>query len=118
MAKITSGTLFFSPQEITAWETEQQSRNVVHTIIGRTDPDVTIKPASSRSGTLELLFLTAADANTARGILTNGASFTISESTAWLNGLTFVMSGSITAVLEDTTRNLWTISADFTEIIP
>ena len=118
MTTITSGTLSFSPELITAWATSQDSRNVIHTIIGRTDPDVTIKPAASRSGTLELLFLSASSAETARGILANGAIFTISDDETWINGLKFVMSGTIGAVLEDSTRNLWTLSADFTEVIP
>lgn len=117
MTTITSGTLTFTPELVTAWETAQASRNVLHTIIGKSDPDVTLKPSSTRSGTLEMLFLSASAANTARGILANGTIFTISDSETWLNGFDFVMSGTISTVLEDTTRNLWTISADFTEVI-
>ena len=96
MTTISSGTLTFTPELVTAWETSQTSRNVLHTIIGKADPDVTLKPSSTRSGTLEMLFLSASSANTARGILANG---------------------TISTVLEDTTRNLWTISADYTEVI-
>ena len=118
MATISAGTLTFSPELVTAWETSQESRNVIHVIIGRADPDVTLKPASSRTGTLEMLFLTASAANTARGILGAGAVFTISDSETWLDGFNFVMSGTISAALEDTTRNLWTVNADFTEVIP
>lgn len=118
MATITSGTNSFNPVLITAWETTQESRNVIHDIIGRTDPDVTLKPAASRSGTLEMLFTSASSAETARGILANGTTFTISDSETWLNGFDFVISGSITNALEDTTRHLWTIRADFREIIP
>lgn len=118
MATITSGSLSFSPVLITAWEVSQTSRNVIHTIIGRNDPDVTLKPATTRSGTLQLLFSTATAANTARSILANGTVFTISDSETWLNGLDFVMSGTISTALEDSTRNMWTIQADFTEVIP
>ena len=117
MTTISSGTLTFTPELVTSWETTQESRNVLHTIIGKADPDVTLKPASTRSGTLEMLFTSATAANTARGILANGTIFTISGSETWLNGLDFVMSGSISTALEDETRNLWTISADFTEVI-
>lgn len=118
MATITAGTLTFSPQLITAWETSQDSRNVVHAIIGRADPDVTLKPASTRTGTLEMLFLSASAANTARGILGAGAIFTISDSETWLDGFNFVMSGTISAALEDETRQLWSVTADYTEVIP
>lgn len=115
---VTSGTLSFSPELITAWGTTQTSRNVIHTIIGRTDPDVTLLKSSTRTGTLEMLFLSASAADIARGILANGAVFTISGSETWLNGFDFVLAGNLTAVLEDTTRNLWTLSADFVEVIP
>jgi hypothetical protein len=118
MATITSGTNNFSPKLIIAWGTSQESRNVIHDIIGRTDPDVTLKAASSRSGTLEMLFETASAAETARGILANGTTFTISDSETWLDGFNFVMSGNIANVLEDTTRKVWVLEADFKEIIP
>ena len=114
---ISSGTLTFSPELITAWETSQESRNVIHAIIGKSDPDVTLKPSSTRTGTLELLFLSASAANTARGVLAAGTVFTISGSESWLNGIDFVMSGSISTALVDDTRKEWTISADFTEVI-
>jgi len=117
MTTISSGTLTFTPELVTSWGTSQQSRNVLHEIIGKTDPDVTLKPSSTRSGTLEMLFTSATLANTARGILANGTIFTISDSETWLNGLDFVMSGTISSALEDETRHLWTITADFTEVI-
>lgn len=118
MATISSGILSFNPVLITAWQVNQDSRNVIHTIIGRNDPDVTLKPATTRSGTLQLLFSSATGANTARGILANGTVFTISDSETWLDGLDFVMSGTISTALEDETRKMWTIQADFTEVIP
>lgn len=118
MTTISSGTLTFTPELVTAWEVSQESRNVIHPIIGRTDPDVTLKPASSRTGTLEMLFTTASAAESARGILANSAVFTVSDSETWLNGFDFVMSGNISTALEDETRNLWIITAEFTEVLP
>lgn len=118
MATITSGVLSFNPTLITAWETTQESRNVVHNIIGRTDPDVTLLKAATRTGTLEMLFTSATGAETARGILANGAVFTITDSEFWLDGFDFVITGNLSAALEDTTRDLWTIRADFVEVIP
>lgn len=117
MATIASGTLTFSPELITGWTAGQESRNVIHNIIGRPDPDVTLKPAGTRTGTLEMLFLTATAATTARDVLANGTIFTITDSESWLNGLKFVMSGNISSALEDETRNMWTITADFTEVL-
>jgi hypothetical protein len=65
-----------------------------------------------------MVFTSASEAETARGILANGATFTISDTETWLDGFNFVMAGDISVNLEDVTRDLWLISADFVEVIP
>jgi hypothetical protein len=115
---ITTGSTVITPEIITAWNTAQETRNVIHDIIGRQDPDVTLQPASTRNGTLEMVFTNSSDAETARNAFVNGTTFLIESDLTWLDGLTVVMNGSISAALEDTTRNLWTISADFVEVTP
>lgn len=116
MATITSGILTFTPSLITAWAVSQTSRNVVHEIMMRATPDVTLKPASSRSGTLDMLFSSSTEAEAARVALAAGTVFTISGAETWLEGFTFVASGTISATLDDSTRVLWTVSADFREV--
>lgn len=113
---ITDGTTVVTPQLILGWEAAQETRNVIHSVIGKAAPDVTLKPAGLRTGTLELLFLTAADALTARTMLTQALPFLIESDEAFLDNFRFVVSGSISSVLEDTTRSLWTISVDFQEV--
>lgn len=115
---ISSGASSFTPELVLGWNANQTSGNILHTIIGRTDPDVTLKAATLRSGTLEFLFLTSTAATAARAILEAGAAFSITADETWLTGFDFVLSGNLSSVLEDVTRNLWTISADFQEIIP
>lgn len=115
---ITAGSLSFSPTLITGWSTAKESRNVIHAIIGRTHPDVTLKPAQARTGTLEMFFIVGTDAFLADSILASGAVFTISsDETPWVDGLSFVLSGSITATLTPDTRSSWMLSADFQEVI-
>lgn len=115
---ITTGTTVITPEIITGWDTSQTSRNVIHEIIGRQDPDVTLQPAATRTGTLEMVFTSASAAETARNAFVNGTTFLIESDLTWLDGLTVVMNGTITATLEDVTRQLWTISADFQEVTP
>ena len=115
---ITDGTTVVTPQLITGWEAGQESRNVIHTVIGKAAPDVTLKAAGLRNGTLELLFLTASEATTARTMLTQALPFVIESDEAFLDNFRFVASGSISSVLEDTTRSMWTISVDFQEVMP
>lgn len=112
----TAKTSAFTPQIITGWTTYQNSRNVVHEIIGKASPDVTILPGSTRSGSVETVFTTQADAENARLVLSNGTTFTIKDSETWNNGYTFVTNGTIKQELEEVTRDLWTVTFDYTEI--
>lgn len=115
---ITTGATVITPEIITGWNTSQDSRNVIHEIIGRQDPDVTLQAAATRTGTLEMVFTSASAAETARQAFVNGTTFLIESDLTWLDGLTVVMNGSISTALEDVTRELWTISADFQEVTP
>ena len=72
---ISDGSTVITPQLILGWEAAQDSRNVIHSIIGKAEPDVTLKPATLRTGTLQLLFLTAAEASTARVMLIQALPF-------------------------------------------
>lgn len=51
-----------SPLLVTGYSARRPSRNVVHTVLGRPDPDVTLRAAGLRTGTLELLCANVADA--------------------------------------------------------
>lgn len=113
---ITDGTTVITPELILGWQASQPSRNVVHEIVGKSSPDVTLKPAGLRTGTLELLFLTSAEAETARTMFQSAQSFLIESDETWLDLFRFVVSGSISSALEDTTRNMWTITVDFQEV--
>lgn len=115
---ITDGTTVITPELILGWDASQSSRNIVHEIIGKASPDVTLKAAGLRTGTLELLFISAADALTARTMLAQALPFLIESDEAFLDNFRFVVAGTISSALEDTTRNLWTISVDFQEVTP
>lgn len=113
---ITTGSSTITPTLVTGWEATQESRNIIHDIIGRSTPDVTLKPSALRSGNLELLFDTATAANTARLLHMENAVFTITSTELPQINMTYVVGGSISSALEDVTRNMWIISVDFQEI--
>lgn len=113
---ITSGTTTITPTLVLGWEANQDSRNIIHTIIGRSSPDVTLKPAALRSGTLEMLFETATAANNARLLHADAAVFTLTSSEQPLANMTYVVGNDISSVLEDTTRSLWQLNVSFQEI--
>lgn len=115
---VSAGSLSFSPDLITGWSSEQESRNIIHAIIGRPTPDVTLKPAPARTGMIEMFFAVGAESFLARSILATGAVFTIiSDETPWLDGLTFVLIGTLSATLNPESRTSWMLSTGFQEVI-
>lgn len=115
---ITDGTTVITPELILGWNASQATRNIIHPIIGKASPDVTLKAAGLRTGNLELLFMNATEAETARTMLSQALPFLIESDEAFLDNFRFVVASSISSALEDTTRNMWTISVDFQEVTP
>ncbi len=113
---ITTGANIISPDLILSWSSEQESRNIVHTIIGRSNPDVTLKPANLRTGTLELFFTTPEDAFECAALHAESATFLITSDETWIDGMLYVVDGSIGQVLEDTTRRYWQVNISFQEL--
>ena len=114
---IATGIHTTTPNLVKTWSSAQESRNVIHHIIGRSDPDITLKPAGLRTGTLELFYLTKTAAETARDVFAREGVFVIdSDDETWLDGFRFVVSGSITAALESADLTSWHISVDFQEV--
>lgn len=79
-ATFTDGTTTVSPIQVNGYETARASRNIVHVIIGRADPDVSIQPAGLRRGTLELLFGNPVDAEACSDLHAESAVFTYTDS--------------------------------------
>lgn len=113
---ITSGATVITPTLVTGYETSQETRNIIHSIIGKSSPEVTLRVAMPRSGTLELLFETAAAANTARTTHATGGTFTLASTEIPQANMTYVVSGAIGIALEDETRRLWLVTVDYQEI--
>jgi hypothetical protein len=113
---ITTGVNIISPDLILSWESSQESRNIVHTIIGRSNPDVTLKPANLRTGTLELFFTTPEDAFECAALHADAATFLITSDQSWIDGMIYVVTDSIGQILEDTTREYWQVNVPYQEI--
>jgi hypothetical protein len=113
---ITTGSTTITPVLVLGWETSQESRNIIHSIIGRSDPDVTLQPANLRTATLQLFFTTEAEAEEARTLHSAAAVFYLDSDEIAAANLYYVVSGSISAALEDETRKYWIVSVDYQEI--
>jgi hypothetical protein len=113
---ISDGTTTITPKLVLGYEVSQESRNVVHTILGRAAPDITLHFTNLRTGTLEMLFENAIEAEEARQLHINPIVFSLASSEIPEANMDYVVSGSVSTVLEDETRKLWTVSVDFQEV--
>lgn len=110
----SSGTI--TPDLITGYDITRASRNVLHNIVNRADPDVTLNAAGLRSGTLSLIFgskAAAFECSNAHGLAT---TFTITDDDVPEMNMKYVVSGNISLHLDDS-RAAWTVTLDVVEVL-
>lgn len=117
---ITSGLFLITPTVVLGYGSAREAGTIVHPIINRAAPDVTLRPARLRSGdALELGFSSAtseADSKTAEEILSMPAVFTLSSADRTTVVMSFVVRGTVKRTLEDVTRNAWVVSFGWQEV--
>lgn len=120
-ALITGGATSITPDVVLGYESAREAGSIAHPILGSSSPDVTLRPAQMRSGSLTLGFLQATaevDSSAAESNLAAAVAFTLTESTRPTAGMRFVVTGPIRRTLSTETRATWTVSFDYTEIAP
>ena len=121
-AQITGGATLIAPTTILGYSSVREAGTLVHPILGGGSPDVTLRPAQLRSGTLSLAFLdpatSEADSREAESVLSGPVTFTLVESDRATLGMAFVVSGQIRRELDPETRADWTVEFDYTEVAP
>lgn len=113
---ITSGATTITPELITGWESKNDTFNIVHDILSKSTPDITLRGSTTRSGTLTMLFLTEAACETARALHVGANVLTLASTAIAAANFDYIVSGSVSATLEDNTRRYWTLSVDYKEI--
>lgn len=118
---ITGGTTPVTPTLIIGLEEDAPGGAIVHKILGRADPDVTLRPAGTRAGRLELAFAgTNADAasDAAVASLRSAAVFRLTADRSTMN-MTFVVpdTGRVSRRIEEATRNAFTVLVDYQEVL-
>lgn len=116
----------FQPRTITQYKTRRSSGNIVHPILGRKFPDVTLRPGGARTGTIEMRLPIDATGwgrlgSWAEDLLTRGEVCSVLNTLDSTHGLKtelwmfFVVVGDIGKEL-DSTRTEWVMTFDFQEI--
>lgn len=104
-----------SPLLVLGYETDRESQNIIHDIIGGGIGVTLIRPRP-RSGTLELLFNAEGPSKNAMDLLSRETTFTLSDTDLDSVAMAFVPSGSIGLALDSATRKEWTVSVDYQEV--
>lgn len=113
---ITDGHTTVTPTLVMGWESSQDTRNIVHPIIGRSNPDFTIKPSNLRTGTLNLFFEDYAEADLCRSIHANAAVFTLYTDDFAAANMNYVVYQDVTIALDQETLKHWTVTIQFQEV--
>ena len=116
-AAISNGALSASPKDITGYASTREARNIAHVIIGQSEPAVTFKPAGLRTGTLQLLVDTLADALAVEAVYTATGIVTLTDTDLPLLNMQHVATGNLTVALDDATHAFWTVAVDYTEVV-
>lgn len=117
---ITAGATTIAPIQVEGYSAARTGGTLVHQILARQDPDVSLRPAGMRAGTLTLLFATEATAAAAVTALSAAGAFTLASTDRTSIAMRFVVpSGQqLTIALDDVTRNHWHVSVPFQEVAP
>lgn len=117
MSTITTDSLTITPTLVSDYDSSREGRNVIHQIIGRADPDVTLRPASLRTGRLEAIFADEAASLAAAAALATTETATLSDPATSVN-MTFVLGPSGVQRMPDPSRTVWVLTIDYVEVAP
>lgn len=113
---ISDGDTTLHPTVVDGWEASREGQNIVHPILGRANPDVTIRPAMLRNGTLRLVFPLEADAAEAVDLHGDASTLTLASTDRDYLDMTYVVAGRVRLILDDTTRDVWVVEVDYQEV--
>lgn len=114
---ITRGESSVAPYMVLGYKSSRAAGNLIHTIIGRADPDVTIKPAGLRTGTLQLFCLDLATALEVEAIHAGEGSLDLVDTDLPTLAMTYVVDGDIELELDPDTRRRWVVTVGFQEVV-
>lgn len=107
------------PELIDGYTASREARTIVHDIINRSNPDVTLRAPGLRRGSFRCLFPVQGDAIAAYGTLGTPQVFTITDPEVPAVGMSFVVAeGDLDIELDDETRAAWWVIVPFVEVNP
>lgn len=115
MPTIGNGTTTETPLLVKPYESSRESRNITHSILSTNVKAVSLRPAGLRTGRLEALTASRADAAALEAVLAGATLLTYTDSDTSLS-MTFILDG-VADVKQDTeVLARWWVTFDFTEV--
>lgn len=107
-----------APQLVMDIATESESGNVVHKLLGNPIPDITLRPASSRTGTWKLFFLDEASSEAAELLHRQPGVFVLDYPERPSIAMTYVVEGRVRRTLDPDTLTRWVLEVGYREVSP
>lgn len=117
MTTITHSTGVIVPKIVDGYTAKREARTIVHTVLNRPSPDITLRAASIRRGEFKCVFGGEVEAVDAFAILSIPQVFTISDPDVPSIYMTFVVAeGDLALELDEATRSVWLVRVPFVEV--
>lgn len=107
----------YTPTLVLDYEESRTGGNVLHTVIGRPDPDVTLRAAGLKHGSLRLFFTSNATARACANDLAVAGVHYWEDVTASID-FSFVVDGDVRLRAEDETGAVWVVEVEYQEVTP
>ena len=119
MTTLSNGPTVITPHLVLGWDSARESRTHVHPVLGRPDPEVTVRPAALRAGTLRLFFLTYAEAAAAEAAHAEAGVWDL-DATPDTPGLVgrYVVAGPLALRTDGEAHARWLLEVGFQEVGP
>lgn len=105
------------PELVTNYRSSRESNNIIHDVLESGAPYISYRPTGLRTGTIELLFVTHAEALECEALHALPGRFTLTSTERPGINMAFVPSGEIAVSLDDETRDRWLVTVDFHEVL-
>ena len=114
---ITHTTGVITPRVVEGYQASREARTVIHDILNRSNPDVTLRAPGPRRGSLKCIFATEAEAVAAYGVLSVPQLLQLSDGTVPSVSMSFVVAdGDLAVSLDPETRVVWIVDVPFVEV--
>lgn len=113
---ITWGTQTVTPTLVTEYTSKREGGNLLHIVIGNASPDVTLKAAGLRKGTLEIWCEDHATALAAEALHAQTGVFHLTDDTLPGVNMFYVLDGAIDTSLDGQTSKRWLVQVGYAEV--